>query len=175
MFVTAVLPPGNILADLRNVKTTLFRKYGLTSVYAFPPLIPLALSTDEPEEPEWHSVYRQPARITLGNLENNDGHIVIPTHDISVLRDIASQLPIEHSNDINILPLFSLYLGERENIDFGSVESIAVDAETAGVRWKRSMLIGLEFIPSTKSEWWNGSVLTYLWSRSLKSPRRTPE
>ena len=142
MFVTAILPPGNILADLRNVKTTLFRKYGVTSVHAFPPLIPLAVATVAPPEPEWHSVYRQPGRIELGNLEVNEGHIVIPTGDISVLDGIASQLRTGSSDESTLLPLFTLYLGETEDLPSKEIELIATEAKTNGVGWKRSLLVG---------------------------------
>ena len=175
MFVTAILPPGNILADLRNVKTTLFRKYGVTSVHAFPPLIPLAVSSDAPAEPEWHSVYRQPGRIELGKLESIDGHIVIPTRDNRVLAAIASQLPNVRSDDKALLPIFTLYLGEIEDLPLREIESIAREANTFGIGWKRSSLAGLEFIPSAHEEWWNGSELRYLWNRTLKSPHRTHE
>ena len=182
VFVIAILPPGNIVKLIEGVKTKLFRAFGCASVYALPPLITLFISEKRPAAPGSHEVHRQPGRIILDQLEIRGTHIVLAVENRATCESIASQLSITAEPTPPPLPPTlrdAIYMGEAEGATDLELEEMMRQTGTAeaiaGVGWKRSELVCIEFLASSDERWWDGSSLTFCWRRQLRLPARVHE
>lgn len=180
VFVIAILPPGNIVKLIEEVKTKLFVGFGCASVYALPPLVTLFVSEERPPAPGLSEIHRQPGRIILDQLEIRGTHIVLALEDPATCESIASQLSIEPTPH-PLLPALNdaIYMGEAEGATDLELKKLVRQTGTAeaiaGVGWKRSEIVCIEFLASNEATWWNGSSLTYRWRRQLRLPARGHE
>lgn len=179
MFVTALLPPGNILAALQKVKERLFSRSGYASLYALPSIIPLATTDMPPTSPPEDHRLRQTDIVTIADACAEDGAIVLRVEPSGLRTAMIEQLPpLPTPARRPVVPsVDALVLCFDEGPDTASLIETARRElqmlEEAPLRWKRGDLLCFELI-STATPWWSVVELSYVWRRPLKGPPNRP-
>ncbi|MFP4705457.1 MAG: hypothetical protein ACLFMV_11675 [Spirochaetaceae bacterium] len=89
-FLTALRLPGSIEGDLAQLQGELFRRFGLVSARALPPLVPLCRSADPPD---LFSVAPAPLpALRLGRAYLESASLLIALSPAKALRELAAHL-----------------------------------------------------------------------------------
>ena len=183
MFVTAMLPPGNILAGLNEVKAKLFSEFGFASLYALPSMVPISVTSNSIEQPASHAVIRQSEVVTVSGALIKNGYIVMPVEPAGICNHIRNQLVSVDSGHVSSksgpdLPTVeALILGMHEfpedvRVD-NSLREFLKSEFVGSFRWKRSELVCFK-VSSNGKPWWTQVQISYRWKYPLKSTAVKP-
>lgn len=180
MFITAMLPPGNIQAQINEVKTKLFSKFGFASMYALPPIVPIMITDNPIDQPELHAVIRQSCIVSASGATIEHGHVVLHVKPIGICDHIRNQItgvdPVETATATRANPYIpnveSLLLGVHEGLHDrdkdAAVRRFLANSVVGDYRWKRSELVCLE-LTAEQQPWWTSMRISYHWRYPLKS------
>ncbi|TVQ99208.1 MAG: hypothetical protein EA403_13300 [Spirochaetaceae bacterium] len=165
MVLVAVLPPDHVLDHAYRAQDDLFRRYGLASTRALPPIIPVGYrgtsAQDTPPPPlsssDWGFSPFQIASVCV-----RDGHLIAETTLAASCAQLAVSLALPHPEEtaresVPSFPLGSLFLGEAEDTASPKISEppLGTDALYVGLIRSASLIqIEIETAPS-KTSWWH--------------------
>ncbi len=165
MVLVAVLPPDHVLNQAYRVQDELFRRYGLASTRALPPIIPVgrrnASDRETPSNAPAASHWVFPP-FQIGAVSARDGHLTAATTLAVACTQLAVSLALDHPVEAArdgepAPPPGRLFLGETETTDSPEVPEAPLGPEALCSELIRSaslVQIEIETDPSTTC-WWN--------------------
>lgn len=165
MVLVAVLPPDHILRHAYRAQDELFRRYGLASTRALPPIIPVgridAFDQETPPNALTADRWMFPP-FQIGAVSARDGHLTAETTLAEACAQLAVTLALDHPVEAArrgepALPPGRLFLGETESTESPEVPEAPLGPEAlcSGLIRSASLIhIEIETDPS-RIRWWH--------------------
>ncbi len=163
----SVIPSENIILKILEIRTALFRKFGLVSARALPVMIPVGFSDAEIKKDVFGDIALQSFTCTQSSVSTSEGNIFLPVAAPSLFKEIEKL--IQESGDHPLFRTYSgIYLCSTENrSDHTGIISYTDSLINQKIIWRKSSLRMIR-IESKSRNWWESLEWSTMWERKLR-------
>ncbi len=167
-YIISVTPSEDIILKIQNLRTSIYRKFGLVSARALPVMIPVGFSDTRIDQDIFSDIIRRGFISTRNRAETRGNDIFLSLENTFFLEEIKKLIPkTKKPTFFNILPGFYLCTLENQQQTLSETVSYINSQIEQRLKWEKNHLELIKIELENKN-WWEALRWETLWEKKFR-------
>ena len=166
-FLIAIIPSEDITIKMRELRTLIFKKFGLVSSRCLPEIIPVAFINKVIDKKEFINLTIPSEMNVLDCITHNTHDIYLQINNTDFFDSLVNELS-SHKTSGFIAPKQGIYMGSAEqDSNIKKICEYLHLKNEKGLSWKKNYL-ELMRIETPNNVWWENIRWETIWKQKIK-------